>query len=192
LQASGETYKLKPLVMAMPNLIENNPIISDLSKMVLPPRIWGEKEICIYCGPGFSPWSPRHLEDGQRFVGGSEEAVIYLSQALTKQGWKVTVYADPGDDEGDWYGVMYLPYYKWNKRDQFNIMVAWRRPDFVDQGFKSKKTYVWFHDIINSMEITKERLDKITKLVVLSPWHRTNIPDIPDDKILISSNGINL
>jgi tetratricopeptide (TPR) repeat protein len=192
LESHGEGYKIKPLVMSAPELIKDNPFVVDLANKVNPPRDWEDNEVCIYCGPGFSTWSPRQLEDGKTFVGGSEEAVMYLAQALTKQGWKVTVYADPGDDEGDWDGVLYLPYYKWNKRDQFNIVVSWRRPDFVDQGFKAKKTYIWCHDIQQQMDYTPERLEKITKIIVLSPWHRTNLPDIPDDKIIISTNGIQL
>lgn len=193
LEQTNQANKLKPLVLAAPDIIKDNPFYSELELKVNPPRVHNKNEITIYCGPAFSPWSPKSLEDtNNTFVGGSEEAVIYLSEELVKQGYKVTVYADPGDDEGEYNGVTYLPYYKFNTKDQFNIVVSWRRPDLVDQNLNAKKIYIWCHDILNQLDFTPERLSKITKVIVLSPWHRSNIPDIPDNKVLISSNGIRL
>jgi len=193
LEQTNQGNKLKPLVLAAPDIIKDNPFYSELELKVNPPRVHNKNEITIYCGPAFSPWSPKSLEDtNNTFVGGSEEAVIYLSEELVKQGYKVTVYADPGDDEGEYNGVTYLPYYKFNTKDQFNIVVSWRRPDLVDQNLNAKKIYIWCHDILNQLDFTPERLSKITKVIVLSPWHRSNIPDIPDNKVLISSNGIRL
>lgn len=193
LEQTNQANKLKPLVLAAPDIIKDNPFYSELELKVNPPRVHNKNEITIYCGPAFSPWSPKKIEDSSNtFVGGSEEAVIYLSEELVKQGYKVTVYADPGDDEGEYNGVTYLPYYKFNTKDQFNIVVSWRRPDLVDQNLNAKKIYIWCHDILNQLDFTPERLSKITKVIVLSPWHRSNIPDIPDNKVLISSNGIRL
>lgn len=193
LQSSGEGGKLGPLVDAIPQAIQDNPFMVDLMNKVKPPRKWAENEIAIFVGPCFTQWSPKSIgRSGGSFIGGSEEAVIYLSQELKKKGWQVTVFADPGVEEGMHDGVLYLPYFKWNKRDHFNIMVSWRRPDFVDQNFKASKTYIWCHDIQNQLDYTPERLAKITKVIVLSPWHRENIPNVPDEQILISGNGIQL
>jgi tetratricopeptide (TPR) repeat protein len=193
LEQTGQEGKIKPLILSLPELIANNPYMAELSKRVNPPRVWEGNEVAIYCGPCFTPWSPNSLaRPGAGFVGGSEEAVIYLSKELCNLGWKVTVYADPGAEEGDYGGVKYLPYFKFNPKDSFNILVGWRRPDFVDGNYNTKKMYIWCHDILNQLEFTKERLEKITKIMVLSPWHRENIPDIPDNKVLITSNGINI
>ena len=193
LESSGEMAKIKPLLDATPELIKDNPFMIEWANKVNPPRVHSDNEISIYVGPCFTTWSPKSLiNPGQAFIGGSEEAVIYQSLALTKKGWKVAVYADPGVEEGVHDGVEYLPYYKWNKRDEFNIVIGWRRPDFVDQEYKSKKNYIWCHDILNPQDFTEERLKKITKVMVLSPWHRKCIPDVPDGKILLTSNGVNL
>ncbi len=193
LEQTGQATKLEPLLMSAPNIIKDNPFIVELEKKITPARTWGKDEICLYCGPAFTKWSPKMLENpGQSFVGGSEEAVIYLAKELVKQGWKVTVYADPANDEGEYDGVNYLPYFKFNTKDEFNIMISWRRPDLVDQDFKAKKTYIWCHDIINQLDYTPERLSKITKIIVLSPWHRSNMPDVPDNKVMLSGNGISL
>ena len=191
LETHGEGDKLKPLLMAAPVEIQDNPFMVELSNKVNPPRVWGENEVCLFVGPCFTQWSAKTIDNpGDKFIGGSEEAVIYLSQELVKQGWKVTVYGDPGAEEGEYDGVTYLPHYKFNPRDEFNIVISWRRPDFVDTNFKAKKTYIWAHDILQQSDFTKERMEKISKVIVLSPWHRSNLPDISDDKILISSNGI--
>lgn len=190
LSNTGERHKLKPLLEAAPSSVSDNPLIQRVIQDVNPPKQWGKDEIAIFCGPQFTPWSPKNLEDpGGNFVGGSEEAVIYAAKELVKQGWKVTVYADPGADSGEYDGVIYEPYYTFNTRDQFNILIYWRGVSLVDQNCKAKKTYLWAHDVLNQVEFTKERVDKLTKIIVLSKAHRKTIPDVADNKIIISSNG---
>lgn len=191
LKQLGERHKIKPLLQAAPKMIENNPFIVDLYQKNNPPKFWNKDEITIYCGPGFTIWSPKRLQkpDGA-FIGGSEEAVIRMSIELQKLGWKVTVYADPGDDEGEYEGVKWLPYYKLNKLDQFNILVIWRQIGFVDENLKAKKTYIWNHDIQNPLDWSDERIGKITKALFLSKWQRENVTKLPEEKVLITSNGI--
>ncbi len=191
LKQTGESYKLKPLLSSAPADISQNPFMVDLYKQIYPPRVWMENEIAIFCGPGFTTWSPKKLKDPQgSFLGGSEEAVVYLSQELVKKGWKVSVYADPGEDEGEYDGVKYYPYYKFNAQDQFNILVAWRNPKFVDGNYKAKKTYIWCHDICNNMDYTPERITKITKVIFLSHWQREAVKNLPEEKCFYSNNGI--
>jgi hypothetical protein len=166
LEQSGQKHKLKPLLMATPDVIKGNPFVTDLEQEINPPRMWGTDEIAIYCGPAYTNWTPKQLENpGNSFVGGSEEAVIYLSRELVKQGYRVTVYAEPGADEGEYEGVRYEPYFKFNTKDTFNILVSWRRPDLVDQNLKARKVYIWCHDIQNQLDYTPERLSKITKIL---------------------------
>lgn len=191
LESTGESDKIKTLLMSAPNSIINNPFLINLWQQYNPAKEWEDKEIAIFCGQGFTPWSPKSLYDPkQTFVGGSEEAVIRMSAELQKLGWKVTVYADPAGDEGDYDGVQWLPYYKFNKRDKFNILVVWRNVGFVDQDLSTKKTYIWNHDIQNMQDWTEERLKKITKGIFLSKWHRENVKNVPEEKIFYSSNGI--
>lgn len=190
LAKAGESEKLKTLVASIPAFIVDNPFMADLAKKVIPPRVWDEDEIAIFCGPGFTNWSPKSVDEPKgSFIGGSEEAVIYNSRELVKQGWKVTVYADPGEDAGEYDGVNYLPYYKFNRNDSFNILIGWRNIRFVDGNYDAKKIYIWCHDVLNPLEHTPERLSKIEKLIVLSPAHRDTVPEVPDEKIFISTNG---
>lgn len=191
LKSTGEWTKLKPLLAAVPAIAKDTPFVQDLEMKNLPPTPWGENELAIYCGPGFTTWSGSSLANpGSSFVGGSEEAVILMSEELAKLGWKVTVFGDPGQDEGEYKGVRWLPYYKFNLRDSFNILIVWRQLGFFDQEIKAKKVYLWNHDIQNPLEWTPERYNKITKAMFLSKWHRDNVPALPEEKVFLTSNGI--
>lgn len=189
LSVSGQQSKLKALLQATPQQLEGNPVIEKLRQDLFPPKDWLKNEIAFYCGPQFTPWDGSSLEGkGENFVGGSEEAVIYLTRELAKIGWKVVVYSDPSK-EGVYDGVEYLSHYKFNPKDNFNVLVYWRGISWVDMNCKAEQTYIWCHDVLNPAEFTKERLEKITKIIVLSKAHRENLPEVPDDKFIISSNG---
>jgi hypothetical protein len=188
-----DTVKLKSLVNAAPFIIENNPFVENLRQEISPPRQWKDNEIALYCGPGFTPWSPKKLENPEgSFMGGSEEAVVYVSKELADLGWRVTVYNECGDDEGEHDGVIYESYHKFNRRDDFNILISWRQPQLADIDLSVKKLYIWCHDIQNPLDYTPERLDRIHKVMVLSPWHRSNIPNVPDEKIFLTGNGVTI
>lgn len=189
LKNTGQLDQLRALINSIPQEISQEPVLVSLRQELYPPRIWEDNEIALWCGPGWEKWSPKNTSKG---IGGSEEAVIYLTKELAKLGWKVTVYADPREEEGEYDGVSYVPYYKVNWQDQFNIFISWRQVGMFDMPVNAKKTYLWNHDIQNAMEYTPERVDKITKVMFLSEWHRKNVPELPDDKAMITANGINL
>lgn len=186
---SKQYEQLRALINAIPKEIATEPALLKLRNDFMPPREWSSDEIAIYCGPGFEQWSPKSVARG---IGGSEEAVINISRELARLGWKVTVYADPMDDQGIYDGVSWLPYYYINQKDQFNIFIAWRNIGIFDIPFKAKKTYLWNHDIQNPLTYTKERVEKIDKVMFLSNWHRQNVPSLPEYKVLYTGNGINL
>ena len=191
LSSKGEKGKLIPLLSAVPAELVGNKMVEEIRKSIYPPKTWGKKEVIFYCGPGFEKWSPKNMNEWER-VAGSEEATIRLSRELAKLGWEVTVYGNPMEDEGLYDGVTYLNYYKFNPKDTFNIMVIWRQPGLLSNIFSVKKTYLWMHDIPNPVDFTKERVKAVEKIIPLSKWHRNCLPDIVDEKFLISSNGIDL
>lgn len=189
LRETKQLDKLNKLIEAIPSEISMEPALVQLRNEYATPKVWGEDEIVIFCGPGFEKWSPKNLAQG---IGGSEEAVIFIAKELTKLGWKVTVYADPQDQEGMHDGVNYLPYYYCNWKDQFNIFVSWRHIDIFDVDLKAKKAYLWNHDIQNQLTYTPERVARFDKAMFLSKFHRGNVPNLPDDKVMLTSNGINI
>lgn len=188
LNETGQKEQLKALVNSIPEEIAQEPALINLKNTYTPPRNWEENEVAIYCGPGFEKWSPKNVAQG---IGGSEEAVIYMSQELAKLGWKVTVYGDP-QESGNYDGVEYRNYSEINWNDNFNILVAWRQIGLFDLPIKARKTYLWNHDIQNPLTYTEDRVKKITKAMFLSKWHRDNVPALPEDKIMYTANGINI
>jgi tetratricopeptide (TPR) repeat protein len=189
LKKTKQISEIVALSHAIPREIASEPVMINLKTSITPPKTWDADEVAIWCGPGFEKWSPKNASKG---IGGSEEAVIYLSKELVKQGWKVTVFGDPQDDEGEYEGVKYVPHYSINWQDTFNIFVSWRQPLVFDMSFKAKKTYLWLHDIQSPLDYPPERVEKIDKIMFLSKWHRNNVPELPEEKIMYTANGLNI
>ena len=188
LDAIGQTNSIVPLIDRLPTEIQQQPFCIKLRQKFSPPRKWGEKEICYFAnfgGQHFEKWSGESLSKG---IGGSETAVIRLSEEWTKLGWNVTVYCDP-EQPCQVNGVKYLPYYWFNQEDSFNIFIQWRA-NFMAGKVKCKNFMVDLHDIFNSSEYTEEKMKSIDKVMVKSKFHRDLAPNIPDEKIVIISNGI--
>ena len=195
LEKSKDKEKLEHLVRAIPDDLQQEKFATEMKHLFLPPKKWANNEIAILCGPGFEQWTPKSVKTG---LGGSEEAVVYLGQELKKFGWKVSVYANPGVDHGDYDGVKYLPWYSLNVKDEFNVLILWRAIGFSDFKPKSKFTMVWLHDIPNNPDFTDERISQINKIAVLSEYHAGLLrvfkngvyKKMPKEKIFLTSNGI--
>lgn len=189
LHSTKQVTQLKALINSIPLEIANEPALLDLRNQFMPPKTWSENSLVIYCGPGFETWGPKNVAQG---IGGSEEAVIYISKELAKLGWKVTVYGDPGEQAGEHEGVDWVPHYEVNWNDNFNVLISWRQIGLFDMPIKAKKAYLWNHDIQNPLEYTKQRVDKIDKIFFLSPWHRSNVPNLDESKVMYTANGLAL
>jgi len=185
---SREPNKLKKLFECVPSDMDDNTYIHNARNKMLPPKKWDENSIVIYCGPVLDEWADPSVITG---IGGSEEAVIYLSRELMKLGKKVTVYNGCGIMEGEYNGVKYVNYQRFNPKDTFDTLVSWRTSIF---GFpiKARRKLVWLHDVMPTKGIPESHVKNVDKFIVLSKFHRTLLPAyVPDKKILISSNGIN-
>ncbi len=188
LNQTGQTEQLENLVFSIPVEIAGEPAMIDLRHQFTPARKWADNEIAIYCGQGFEQWSWKSVARG---IGGSEEAVIHISKELAKLGWKVYVFGDPQGDAGIHDGVAWLPYYHVNWRDEFNILIGWRNIGLFDvPNLTAKRAYLWNHDLQNQLTYTPERVNKMTKAFFLSEYHRSNVPQLPDDKVMVTGNGI--
>ncbi len=195
LEAKGETNKIPHLLQSFTKDMHMEKFAAEMRHRYLPLRVWAEDEITLLCGPGVGEWSPKSTKEG---LGGSEEAVVHLADKLTKFGWKVTVYANPGKDAGNFNGVEYRPWYELNPLDSFNVLVMWRTIGFVDLNPKAKFIMVWMHDMPNNPDFTEERLKKIDKIAVLSEFHRDQLRmfkdgnplPMPANKVFLTANGI--
>lgn len=195
LEQIGEKDKIPHLINSFSKDMQQERFAAEMRTLFYPPRQWAQNEITIFAGPCFEEWTPESLKTG---LGGSEEAIVYMSRELKKLGWYVTVYANPGDKAGDFDGVEYRMWHEFNPNDDFNVLILWRGISFVDVNPKAKFTVLWAHDVMNCVDMTKERISKIDKIIVLSDYHRSlflmndngNFKPIPDNKFWISSNGI--
>ena len=178
---------VQKLVEALPTYVMERPFAQKLKLKYGEPRKWGPKEICYVAnfGKALEEWGPENLKQG---IGGSETAVIELAREWSKLGYQVTVYGDPGKQEGVHEGVTYLPYYKFNRRDHFNILIQWRSNSLA--GVVVCKKYILdLHDLF-APQTLEEKIDSTDFIMVKSKFHRNLAPNIPDNKFIIIGNGI--
>lgn len=178
---------IEKIIDNLPEQIKNLPFIVHYRNMYATPRIWKEDEICYFANFGqthVEKWDGNSVKKG---IGGSETAVIRLSEEWVKQGYKVTVYGDP-IKEITVNGVDYVPFYKFNQKDCFNIFIQWRNPVMAGK-VSAKKFMVDLHDVTHSSTFI-DKIDSIDKFFVKSNFHKSQLEDIPQEKILVVSNGI--
>ena len=182
---------IEPLLNTIPMPLLDEDFIRRLSNSK-PSKIWKDDEIVYFAsfgGKHIEEWTPDSLSKG---IGGSESAVIYLAKEWVKQGYKVTVYCDCGDKGGDYDGVTYKHYNLINFNDNFSTIIFWRSPHLLDLDIKAKRIYMDLHDIADMSQWTQSRINKVDKIFFKSRWHRRNLPNVPNDKAVIISNGIYL
>lgn len=181
-----ESSKMEDFVRAIPSNLFMDERIQSLRNQILPEKTWDDKSVVIYADSGLEPWGPPSVIKG---IGGSEEAIIYLSKELVKLGWKVTVFNDCGDFAGEYEGVEYRNSFEFNPRDNFNYLISWRYNIFKYNNLKAKKKILWLHDVPIGLEREAVGFDKV---LVLSQFHKSLLPpNIPEEKIIVSANGIN-
>jgi len=180
--------KAQKVLDSIPNHLADNPIIAALRNGEEGIK-WPKKTIAIMTGDTMiDEWGPWSLKDG---IGGSEEAIIRISKHLSDLGYKVVVFAKPGPNTGiDENGVMWRNYWDCNLKDEFDVFIAWRAPFIFEKEIKARKKYLWLHDVMDVGEFTENRLNNIDKVLVLSKYHRSLFPNIPEEKIMLSANGI--
>jgi len=148
------------------------------------------KDLDIYCFETIEEWNPEIAKT--KGIGGSEEAVLNMAPRLSELGWNVTVYNNCGYKQLKFGKVTWKPYWLFNYRDKRDVFIAWRHPLIFDYDVNAAKKYCWLHDTVSQNEFTNKRIQNITKIIPLSNWHRKLYPDIPNDKFMISSNGVDI
>ena len=154
----------------------------------------GYATIAIVCFQGESTWSKKSIRDG---IGGSEEAVIYMSDELSRRGYRVTVYNGKSDEIVN-DKLKYVPFSHWNTHPViYDIVIMWRNYKGGTMGLDfGNKVYLWFHDICitnNNKEFLFENKD-IYGILWLTKWQRQNyvnlLPCLKDTEEMICGNGI--
>ena len=182
--------KLKQKLDRAPLKIQCHPIVCHFRNSTWIKKQSSGKDIVFYCDQTFEPWTPKIAQE--RGVGGSEEAVIHLSDELSKLGWNVTVYNYCGDITKPLkFGkVTYKPFWLWNPHDKVDILVFWRNPSFLDLEVNCHNIILDLHDCIHEEEFDSLRLTSVKKLFVKSNFHKSLYSRVPDSKITVIPNGI--
>ena len=152
------------------------------------PKMWDKNTVVIFCGTTPEEWAAPSVLRG---IGGSEEAAIYLSKELTQLGYKVTIFNSCGDMEGEYDGVTYKNWYHFNPNDSFDTLIGWRGNIF-NMGITANKKLCWLHDVPFTDEYTAETTKNVDKVIVLSNYHKTLLKDVPENKLYVSTNGLNI
>ena len=120
---------------------------------------------------GVKPWDPDAILSG---ISGSEEAVIYLSQSLTKLDYKVIVFGDP--PQGSRYSLpgsnpLFVPLDSLHV-PLLDIAISWRMPA-IAEGLKkiADKVYLWPHDTC-AEKLTEAQIEAFDGVFWLSEWQR--------------------
>lgn len=187
-----ERGDVKKYVDGLPPFIRNDLRLRPLWARAHPPKKWPQKSIVFYCGEQWEEWGPDTLDKG---MGGSEEAIVYLSEQLALLGWEVTVYNQRTEELHLQRGeskVHWLPWEHFNPEDEFDVFVAWRSPWMAQKlKIKARVKAVDMHDcVVGHQAISPKALESLDLVFFKSKYQRDTAPHIPDDKAVVASNGI--
>lgn len=177
------------LINCAPERLVGTKMLEGIMQQYNPPKVWPDRSIAYFVGKGFERWDETNLSQG---IGGSETAVIHLAEEWAKKGYQVTVFGDPKGGEHTTNGVTWTHWWKWNMHDTFDTLIIWRNESVLNSPCKATQVFLDLHDVPSATEYTKERLDKVTKIFVKSPYHRSLLPDVPDEKFVIAPNGVDV
>jgi 2-polyprenyl-3-methyl-5-hydroxy-6-metoxy-1,4-benzoquinol methylase/glycosyltransferase involved in cell wall biosynthesis len=156
----------------------------------------GEKSIghVTILAPGTpEAWSPLTFrKDG---LGGSETAVIKLSEAIAKSGYQVSVFSRMSD-EGYFNRVRYREQERYMPDIRSDLFIAWRAPELIDDAPNAAHSVLWMHDTDAGDRLTPDRAAKFENIVVLTNWHKEYMlekyPFLESEKLIVIPNGVDL
>ena len=184
--ATEEPDKLEPLSKALPSIVKDHPVFVRLANQYRAAESWRNR-LVIYCGSSYEFWDPRSVKSG---IGGSEEAVINIAPLLAKLGWQVEVYNNCLE-EMNVDGVVWKPFWTYDRTQKCAVFLVWRDNRNVLQAPEGSKVCIWLHDRQKTERWSDELVKRIDKFFFLSEYHRTDLPEVPKEKVFITSNGIN-
>ena len=190
LEGVTDSKKIKATLDKVPKDLQSHPAVCAIRNQHFVKTESSGKDITYYCGMTAHEWNP--IMAKTKGIGGSEEAVINLSKQWEKLGYNVTVYANVGHQVIVDEGVTYRPFWEFNHKDKTDILVIWRHPKLLDYELNAGKVFIDLHDVIGKGEFNEKRLEKVDKIFVKTNFHRSLFPDVPDEKIAIIPNGIDL
>lgn len=146
--------------------------------------------LCGSGGPNY-PWEGSHLQKG---IGGSEESLIRLAEALAVRGHEVIVY---NNCEVPLYhrGVYYFPCCEVECLQDTDVLISWRDWTLA-RNVNAKVKLHWSHDIpVGKHCPTQEEWETdasnfLDYVVCLNDYHKSIYTAIPENRKVAIPNGI--
>jgi len=179
----------KAVLDALPPTLRSDIRLTSERRTLIPGKTWPKGSIVFYCGQSYESWGPDTLDKG---MGGSEEAIVYLTRELSKLGNPVTVYnerPEQYDDYGQTTGIIaYLPWTEINPNDTFDTFVAERDPTVL-KDINARLKICDLHDTIDP-NVVYNNAQWVDKFIFRSKWHRNLYSELPDSQCVVIGNGI--
>jgi len=127
-------------------------------------------------------------------------ALPILAQTFAQKGFRAIIFGDCEKEEGNYDGVEYIHYTKFDNFKNTNYIdyfISSRKVSPLANKIRNGKNYVWSHDIFipECMYQQPPLLNKINKFVCLSPWHLNFFSEhhhVDKNQIYIQGNGLDL
>lgn len=173
-------------------------------------RRWsGKKRVGIWTGPAWELWDlhsylrpvPKEAGGvGRAGIGGSETCAARLAMEFEKDGNYVLMMGEHRKES-----VGNIDLIPWNtyhpEQEYFDLFIASRNLNCIDERLKAKKVVAWIHDIflLSNREpnnrISEFHINRVDYFIALCPWHVEFLvqyhQNIPREKIIIIPNGVN-
>lgn len=148
-------------------------------------------KVVFMAGGCFERWMPQQaMATG---LGGSETALTQIATRLGLAGWNVKVYADVEEPHLGVGGVLWRPYTAWDPSEECDAMVISRIPAAFDLAMRAPIRALWCHDHSYPGQMTDERCDRMTDVIVLSDWEHDRYERLYpalEGKLQLIRNGI--
>lgn len=171
----------------LPLFRQTRPLIRWLSRMTGQFSV-GHNTIVIYCFHTVVQWYDGSMPDG---TAGAEEAVVYMARYLVQQGWRVLVYNNCREKRVV-HGVTYCPQWSYNPYRHADVTVVWRSWEVLQEPLGSRKTYMWLHNVEPWEHVPPRILRHMDKAIFVSRFHRNTWRGLPDERVFVTRNGIEL
>lgn len=179
-------------------LLSNKKLQKKLINELISRQDSSKPKISIYTGDFIHFWGPNTAEEVG--LGGSETAVSRVAEKLSKQGYSVRIYGNPGPyigyENDDASNPLYLPFSEFDPDEKIDIFISCRRADIVDKPINALERWLWLHDTNIGETLTPERAQKFNRFLMVSQWQANQYlrlyEGVTPEKITIIGNGINL
>lgn len=156
--------------------------------------------LVIHAGYSFEPWNAKTIE--QTGIGGSETAVVKMSEEFCSLGYKVVVFCDCNGIEGIFNNVEYKPLDSFEHFigiHMIDVFMLSRYANILEYPIRAVRKYLWLHDVYamgtehGEKDFVRKHINSLDAVFCLSHWHQTiveKVHKIDSSKIRITGNGI--